>query len=134
MLESVLDTVGHTPLVLLNRLSEGLQAKVAVKVEFANPGGSVKDRVAMAMIADAEQRGLLRPGGTAGVIAAAGTTSTTPQAVQDADDKYIIGTILKLGGEYVRAQHKVQPPDNTRLALAASPTRSHLAVERFIHT
>ncbi|MFM8274989.1 MAG: PLP-dependent cysteine synthase family protein, partial [Gemmata sp.] len=73
MLESVLDTVGHTPLVLLNRLSEGLQAKVAVKVEFANPGGSVKDRVAMAMIADAEQRGLLRPGGTI-IEATAGNT------------------------------------------------------------
>ena len=51
MLESILDTVGRTPIVLLNRLSEGLQAKVAVKVEFANPGGSVKDRVALAMIA-----------------------------------------------------------------------------------
>ena len=64
MLESILDTVGRTPLVLLNRLTEGLQAKVAVKVEFTNPGGSVKDRVAMAMIAEAELRGALRPGGT----------------------------------------------------------------------
>lgn len=73
MLESILDTVGRTPLVLLGRLTEGLQAKVAVKVEFANPGGSVKDRVAMAMIADAEQRGLLRAGGTI-IEATAGNT------------------------------------------------------------
>src|SRR3954469_5185562 len=73
MLESILDTVGRTPLVLLNRLTEGLQAKVAVKVEFANPGGSVKDRVAMAMIAEAEKRGWLRPGGTI-IEATAGNT------------------------------------------------------------
>lgn len=73
MLDTILDAVGRTPLVLLNRLSEGLQAKVAVKVESQNPGGSVKDRVAMAMIAEAEARGLLRPGGTI-VEATAGNT------------------------------------------------------------
>ncbi|MBM3980536.1 MAG: pyridoxal-phosphate dependent enzyme [Planctomycetes bacterium] len=73
MFESILDAVGHTPMVLLGRLTEGLQARVAVKVEFSNPGGSVKDRVAMAMIADAEQRGLLRAGGTI-IEATAGNT------------------------------------------------------------
>ena len=73
MLETILDTVGRTPIVQLNRLTEGLQAKVAVKVEFANPGGSVKDRVAMAMIAGAEQSGALRPGGTI-IEATAGNT------------------------------------------------------------
>jgi len=73
MLDSILDAVGHTPLVLLNRLTEGLQAKVAVKVEMMNPGGSVKDRVAVAMIAEAEARGLLRPGGTI-IEATAGNT------------------------------------------------------------
>jgi cystathionine beta-synthase len=73
MLESILDAVGHTPLVLLSRLTEGLQAKVAVKVESQNPGGSVKDRVALAMIAEAEARGLLRPGGTI-IEATAGNT------------------------------------------------------------
>lgn len=73
MFESILDTVGRTPLVLLNRLAEGLQAKVAVKVEFTNPGGSVKDRVALAMIAEAEQKGLLRAGGTI-IEATAGNT------------------------------------------------------------
>jgi len=73
MLDTILDAVGHTPLVQLNRLSEGLQAKVAVKVEMSNPGGSVKDRVALAMIAEAESRGLLRPGGTI-IEATAGNT------------------------------------------------------------
>jgi cystathionine beta-synthase len=73
MLDSILDAVGHTPLVLLNRMTEGLQAKVAVKVEMMNPGGSVKDRVAMAMITEAEQKGLLRPGGTI-IEATAGNT------------------------------------------------------------
>jgi cystathionine beta-synthase len=73
MLESILDAVGHTPLVVLGRLTEGLQAKVAVKVESQNPGGSVKDRVAMAMIAEAEARGLLRAGGTI-IEATAGNT------------------------------------------------------------
>jgi cystathionine beta-synthase len=73
MLESILDAIGHTPLVQLNRMAEGLQAKVAVKVEMTNPGGSVKDRVALAMIAEAEQKGLLRPGGTI-IEATAGNT------------------------------------------------------------
>jgi cystathionine beta-synthase len=73
MLDSILEAVGHTPMVLLNRMAEGLQAKVAVKVEMMNPGGSVKDRVALAMIAEAEARGLLRPGGTI-IEATAGNT------------------------------------------------------------
>src|SRR5580704_11629133 len=49
MLDTILQAVGRTPLVKLNRLTEGLQAKVAVKVEAMNPGGSVKDRVALSM-------------------------------------------------------------------------------------
>ena len=73
MLDSILDAVGRTPMVLLSRLTVGLQAKVAVKVEMMNPGGSVKDRVALAMIAEAEARGLLRPGGTI-IEATAGNT------------------------------------------------------------
>jgi cystathionine beta-synthase len=73
MLDSILDAVGHTPLVQLNRMGDGLQVKVAVKVEMTNPGGSVKDRVALAMIAEAEQKGHLRPGGTI-IEATAGNT------------------------------------------------------------
>ncbi len=73
MLDSILQAVGRTPLVKLNRLSEGLQARIAIKVEAMNPGGSVKDRVAMSMIVEAERRGLLRPGGTI-IEATAGNT------------------------------------------------------------
>jgi cystathionine beta-synthase len=73
MLESILQSVGHTPLVKLRRLTEGLQATVAIKVEAGNPGGSVKDRVAIGMIADAERRGVLRTGGTI-IEATAGNT------------------------------------------------------------
>ena len=73
MLESILQSVGRTPLVKLRRLAEGLHCTVAVKVEAGNPGGSVKDRVALGMIADAERRGLLRTGGTI-IEATAGNT------------------------------------------------------------
>src|SRR4051794_24710227 len=73
MHESILESVGRTPLVRLRRLAEGLQATVCVKVESLNPGGSVKDRVGVGMIAEAERRGWLEPGGTI-VEATAGNT------------------------------------------------------------
>ncbi len=62
--ESILDLIGETPMVKLRRVADGLDATVAAKVEITNPGGSVKDRPALAMIEDAERRGLLKPGGT----------------------------------------------------------------------
>ena len=55
----IIETVGHTPLVRLNRVTAGLDATVLLKCEFFNPLGSVKDRIGMAMIADAEKRGVL---------------------------------------------------------------------------
>jgi cysteine synthase A len=61
---SVLELIGHTPLVRLNRLPKPGGATVVAKVESLNPGGSVKDRIALSMVEDAERRGLLRPGGT----------------------------------------------------------------------
>ncbi len=62
--ESILDTVGGTPLVRVRELAKGLPCPVLAKVEFFNPGGSVKDRIGMAMVEDMEKRGLLKPGGT----------------------------------------------------------------------
>lgn len=62
--ESVLELVGHTPLVRLRRVTAGLQCKVAAKVEYMNPGGSVKDRPALRMLEQAEQAGKLKSGGT----------------------------------------------------------------------
>ncbi len=63
---SILELIGKTPLVSLNKIVEnhGLQAEIVAKVEFFNPGGSVKDRVALNMIEDAEARGILKPGAT----------------------------------------------------------------------
>src|SRR6267143_4652402 len=61
---NVLEAVGNTPLVRLNRLAKGIDATIAVKVEAMNPGGSVKDRIGLAMIEEAEKKGLLKPGGT----------------------------------------------------------------------
>ncbi|TVR15543.1 MAG: pyridoxal-phosphate dependent enzyme [Balneolaceae bacterium] len=61
---SIIDVIGNTPLVRLNKLAEGLDLTVAVKVEYLNPGQSVKDRIALKMIDDAEEKGLIKPGGT----------------------------------------------------------------------
>src|SRR5437879_827518 len=62
--ESILDLVGNTPLVRLKKVTEGLRPTILAKLEQLNPGGSVKDRIGLAMVEDAEQRGLLKPGGT----------------------------------------------------------------------
>jgi cystathionine beta-synthase len=62
--ESILDLVGNTPLVRLSKVTEGLRPLVLAKLEQLNPGGSVKDRIGLSMLEDAEGRGLLRPGGT----------------------------------------------------------------------
>jgi cystathionine beta-synthase len=64
LLDTILDAVGHTPLVRLSRLGAGARAPIAAKVELLNPGGSVKDRVGRAMIEAAERTGQLRPGAT----------------------------------------------------------------------
>ena len=64
VLDSITDAIGNTPIVRLNNLTEGLEAEVDVKIESFNPTGSVKDRVAVAMIEDAEEKGLLKPGST----------------------------------------------------------------------
>jgi threonine dehydratase len=56
---NIVETVGKTPLVKLNKVTAGLNATIALKCEFFNPLGSVKDRIGMAMIEDAEKRGIL---------------------------------------------------------------------------
>ncbi len=73
MHDTILQSIGKTPLVRLRRVTEGLQAQVYAKMESLNPGGSVKDRVALSMVAEAERRGWLRPGGTI-IEATAGNT------------------------------------------------------------
>ncbi len=73
--QSILGAVGNTPCVRLNRVTEGLSADVYAKLEMLNPGGSVKDRIAIRVIEDAEQSGALRPGGTI-VEATSGNTGS----------------------------------------------------------
>src|SRR5690349_6832439 len=62
--ESILDAIGNTPLVRLHHVARNVRPALLAKVEFMNPGGSVKDRIGVVMIDDAERSGLLKPGGT----------------------------------------------------------------------
>lgn len=61
---NILEQIGNTPLIKLNKINKGLKPQIFAKLESANPGGSVKDRIGLAMIEDAEKRGELKPGGT----------------------------------------------------------------------
>ena len=61
---NILEQIGNTPLIKLNKINKGLKPQIFAKLESANPGGSVKDRIGYAMIADAEKRGIIKPGGT----------------------------------------------------------------------
>src|SRR5215213_3321487 len=62
--ENILNLIGNTPLVRLNKLTKGIDALVLAKMESLNPGGSVKDRIGISMINAAERDGRLKPGGT----------------------------------------------------------------------
>ena len=73
--DTILDTIGHTPLVRLHKVTAQVRCTVLAKLEFLNPGGSVKDRIGVAMIEAAERDGRLKPGGTI-VEATSGNTGT----------------------------------------------------------
>ncbi|MEO0404246.1 MAG: pyridoxal-phosphate dependent enzyme, partial [Bacteroidota bacterium] len=62
--DNILGAIGNTPMIKLGKTVEGIPAKVLAKVEYFNPGNSVKDRMALKMIEDAEAEGKLKPGGT----------------------------------------------------------------------
>ncbi len=62
--DNILETIGHTPLIRLNKIAEDIPATVLAKVEYFNPGHSVKDRMALKMIEQAEKEGKIKPGGT----------------------------------------------------------------------
>ncbi|MBX2943148.1 MAG: pyridoxal-phosphate dependent enzyme [Cyclobacteriaceae bacterium] len=61
---SIIETIGNTPLIRLNTLNKGIKGTILVKVEYFNPGNSTKDRMALKMVEDAEKAGFLKPGGT----------------------------------------------------------------------
>jgi cysteine synthase A len=71
---NVLETIGRTPLVRLNKLTEGLKCTVAGKLESRNPGGSVKDRICLSMINEAERQGLIKPATTVIIEPTSGNT------------------------------------------------------------
>src|SRR4030065_501776 len=62
IIDSILDLIGNTPLLRLSRISAGTGAEILAKLEFLNPSGSIKDRMALRMIADAEAQGRIQPG------------------------------------------------------------------------
>ncbi len=72
--DNILSAIGRTPLVRLNRVGTGLPAEFYAKVEYLNPGGSVKDRIALRMLEEAEKAGAIKPGVTTIVEATAGNT------------------------------------------------------------
>lgn len=91
--DSILDTVGNTPIVKLQRLAPP-QVSVYAKVESINPGGSVKDRLALAIILDAEARGLLKPGDTI-VEATSGNTGVALAMVAAARGYKFVATMVE---------------------------------------
>ena len=62
--QNILETIGHTPLIKLNKITRQIPAQVLAKVDYFNPGNSIKDRMAVKMIEVAEKEGKLKPGGT----------------------------------------------------------------------
>jgi cystathionine beta-synthase len=121
---SILDTIGHTPLVRLSRIGAGLRCQLIAKLEVFNPGGSIKDRVAVAMIDAAERAGKLKPGGTiveptsgntgTGLAIAARLKGYRVMAVMpDKMSREKIDLLRAYGAEVVLAPTDV-PPDSPR--------------------
>ena len=119
---NVLEAVGHTPIVRLGSVARHVSAEIFAKCEFLNPGGSMKDRVAMNIIGDAERRGLLRPGGVI-VEATSGNTGAGLamvaalrgyQCVFVMPDKMShekIGSLKAFGARVVMCPTAVEPED-----------------------
>ena len=87
IIESMTDLVGNTPLVRLSRLSEGTGATILGKLESANPAGSVKDRIGLAMVEAAEREGLLTPGSPHPATPALRSHSCAPHAGTSASSR-----------------------------------------------
>ncbi|WP_375562208.1 cystathionine beta-synthase [Bernardetia sp. OM2101] len=118
----IIDTVGNTPLVKLNSVNKGIKGTILVKVEYLNPGNSMKDRIGLKMIEDAEKAGLLKPGGT--VIE--GTSGNTGMGlaltaiakgykciftVSDKQSQEKIDILRALGAEVIVCPTNVSPED-----------------------
>ncbi|WP_186758397.1 cystathionine beta-synthase [Echinicola salinicaeni] len=119
---SIIETIGNTPLVRLNKLNSGIKGQILVKVEYFNPGNSVKDRMAIKMVEDAEKEGKLKPGGT--IIE--GTSGNTGMGLAlaaiakgykciftmaDKQSKEKIDVLKAMGAEVVVCPTNVSPDD-----------------------
>jgi cystathionine beta-synthase len=122
--DSILETIGNTPLVSLQRLGAGLRPRLVAKLEVFNPGGSIKDRIALSLIEAAEREGKLRPGGTI-VEPTSGNTGTglaiaarlkgyrVVAVMPDKMSKEKIDLLRAYGADVVVAPTDV-PPDSPR--------------------
>ena len=97
----VTGTVGRTPLVELGRLAAGVPGRVVAKLEMRNPCGSVKDRLGLALVEDAERRGLLKPGMT--------LVESTGAARPEAEGKTIVVLLADTGERYVTTALMTEP-------------------------
>jgi cystathionine beta-synthase len=119
---NILEAIGGTPLVRLNRINGDLQPQIYVKADYTNPGGSVKDRIGITMIDEAEKRGLLKPGGT--IIE--GTSGNTGMGlalvaavrgykmvftITDKQSKEKVDLLKALGAEVIVCPTAVEPED-----------------------
>src|ERR1700728_1072480 len=119
---NILEAIGRTPLVRLNRINQGLKPQIYVKADYINPGGSVKDRIAIFMIDDAEKKGLLKPGGTIieGTSGNTGMGLALVAAVRgykivftttDKQSKEKVDQLKALGAEVIVCPTAVEPED-----------------------
>src|SRR6201997_350246 len=119
---NIIDAVGRTPLIRLNRMANGLKPQIWIKAEMLNPGGSVKDRIGITMIDDAEKRGLLMPGGniikgTSGnkgmglALVAAGDGYKCGFTTTDKQSKEKVDLLKALGAEVIVCPTAVEPED-----------------------
>lgn len=119
---NILEAVGRTPLIRLNRMGQGLKPQIWIKAEMLNPGGSVKDRIGITMIDDAEKKGLLKPGGTIieGTSGNTGMGLALVAAVRgykcvftttDKQSKEKVDLLKALGAEVIVCPTAVEPED-----------------------
>lgn len=134
--ESIEDAIGNTPLVRLTRLSKGLRARVYAKLEYMNPGGSVKDRVGRSILDGAEKSGRLKPGGTV-IECTSGNTGMglalcaahrgyrTLFTINDKQSREKIDMMKAMGAEVIVCPTAVPPEDPRHYV----PTAKKLAQE-----
>jgi cystathionine beta-synthase len=119
---NILESVGRTPLIRLNRMSKELKPQIWIKAEMLNPGGSVKDRIGITMIDEAEKKGLLKPGGTIieGTSGNTGMGLALVAAVRgykcvftttDKQSKEKVDLLKALGAEVIVCPTAVEPED-----------------------